>query len=310
MAATTGQRHHSLYFRDGTLTFKTYNGSTYYNVYREPLILKSFFFEGMLKLPAPSSAPASLSQSSRDLLEFAQRSGYDGTSDTTAVTFPETFSNRECEVFLEFIFNLLPWTKETPALDWLCAVLKTCDFFGADSGVEYAIHHLEDHPELGAALRYRLASNYGIDRWAKRAYYELMSGSMLEVTSEDELSLGWDAYRSLVRAHAEVTQYRLALALFPPEVVHSSLCFSHDYCKRCWVDNWMGMSGGVGNLLKDGLTGSEMHDALGNMEVSGMTGECRLLTITSIQDTPGKKSSLRKEEDIIDKAVEVLIRAW
>ncbi|KAJ7705164.1 hypothetical protein B0H14DRAFT_2647406 [Mycena olivaceomarginata] len=220
----------------------------------------------MLKLPAPSSAPASLSQSSRDLLEFAQRSGYDGTSDATAVTFPETFSNRECEVFLEFIFNLLPcahldlYEKRKPYK--LSVGQRRHRLWIGYSGVEYAIHHLKDHPELGAALWYRLASNYGIDRWAKRAYYELMSGSMLEVTSEDELLLCWDAYRSLVRAHDEVTQ--------------------------CWVDNWMGMFGGVGNLLKDGLTGLEMHDALGDMDVSGMTGECRLLTITSIQDTPGK----------------------
>jgi hypothetical protein len=53
-----------------------------------------------------------------------------------------------------------------------------------------------------------------------------------------------------------------------------------------------------------------MHDALVEMKVPGMTGECRLLTITSIQDTPSVKSRLRKEEEYIDKAVEDLIRQW
>ncbi|KAJ6450134.1 hypothetical protein C8R47DRAFT_1329919 [Mycena vitilis] len=309
---TTGaQRHESLYFSDGTLTLKTSNGDTYYNVYRQPLILKSDFFSGMLTLPIPGAMPASLSESCRDLLAAAKKAGYDGTSDATAAAvFPAHFSNRDCEVFLEFIFNLLPWKKDTPALDWLCSVLLTCDFFAVESGVQYAVHHLEEHPHLGAALRYRLARNYHIDRWARRAFYELMEGSMLELTQEDDELLGWDAYRALVMAHAEVTQHRLTLALFPPDVVHSAHCYTNSYCDSSWVGNWMGMSGGVGRLLRDGLSGSEMHDRLVEMEVMGMTEECRLLTITSIQDTAEKKSVLKKEEDIIDKTVAALIKNW
>ncbi|KAJ7663586.1 hypothetical protein B0H17DRAFT_1211601 [Mycena rosella] len=213
-------RHASLYFPDGTLTLKvdknrdivglqansffffrsTYDGSAYYNVYRQPLILKSDFFSGMLTLPISGAAGLSLSQSSKDLIEAARKAGHDGSSDATAVAFPKIFTGADCEVFLEFIFNVLPWTKDTPALKRLCAVLKTCDFFGAESGTQYAIHHLEDHPDLGPALRYRLASDYSIERWAKRAFYELMSGSMLEISEADDVLLGWDAYRALTHS--------------------------------------------------------------------------------------------------------------
>lgn len=72
------------------------------------MILKSDFFNGMLTLPIAGAAPPSLSQSSKSLLESAKNSGLDGTSDETAVAFPEMLDHVECEVFLEFIFNLLP----------------------------------------------------------------------------------------------------------------------------------------------------------------------------------------------------------
>ncbi|KAJ6600117.1 hypothetical protein B0H10DRAFT_1824948 [Mycena sp. CBHHK59/15] len=202
------------------------------------------------------------------------------------------------------------WTNDTPALDRLCAVLKTCDFFGVESGTQYSIHHLEDHSELGPALRYKLASDYHIKRWAKRAFYELMSGSILEISETDEEYLGWGAYRALVRTHAEVAHHRLTLALFPPNVVHANFCYDNEYCTNCWAQNWVGMSGGLGNLLKDEISGAEVHDALSDMPVPGMTGECRLLTITSIQDTPAGKSLLRKEEEYMDKVVEALVKEW
>ncbi|KAJ7468188.1 hypothetical protein FB451DRAFT_1401436 [Mycena latifolia] len=282
------QRHTSLYFRDGTLTLKTHDG-TLYNVYRQQLILKSNLFGGMLTVDG---------------------AGQDGTSDATAVEIPERFSSAECDEFLEFIFNILPWTNDTPGIDRLCAVLKTCDFFGVESGMKYAIHHLEDHPDLGPALRYKLASDFGIERWAKRAFYELMSESILEISNADEVLLGWPAYRALVRTHAEVAHHRLTLALFPPEVVHANFCYDNQYCANHWAENWVGMSGVVGTLLKDELSGAEMHDALSGMQVPGMTGECRLLTITSIQDTPAAKSLLRKEEEYIDNTVEALIKDW
>lgn len=223
-----------------------------------------------------------------------------------SIYFRESRGHRRKTEYL----RLCSWSENTPPLEWLCAVLKTSDFFGVESGVKCAIYHLEDHPDLGPALRYKLASDYGIERWAKRAFYEMMSGSMLEITESDDVLLGWKAYRALVRAQAEVAQHRLTLALFPPDVVHSGVCYSENYCTKCWSDNWVGMSGGLGTLLKDELSGLEVHDALADMPVPGMTEECRLLTITSIQDTPSAKSLLRKEEDIIDKAVEALIKEW
>ncbi|KAJ7487741.1 hypothetical protein B0H11DRAFT_2014598 [Mycena galericulata] len=306
---TAVQRHSSLYFPDGTLTLKASDG-TLYNVNRQLLILKSDCFAGMLTLPAPVQLPSGLSQSSKDLIELSRKARLDGTSDATAVPLPQSFSGVECEAFLEFIFNLLPWTSDTPPLERLCALLKTCDFFGAESGVRYATHHLEDHPDLGPALRYRLTSDYHIDRWAKQAFYELMSGSILEISVTDEDLLGWSAYRTLVRTHAKVAQYRLGLAFFPPDSVHANSCYDNRYCGESWAKNWVGISGGLGTLLKDEISGSDLHDALHEMVVPGMNEECRVLTVTSIQDTPDGKSLLKKEEEYIDNAVEALIKQW
>ncbi|KAJ7259954.1 hypothetical protein B0H12DRAFT_1069855 [Mycena haematopus] len=264
----------------------------------------------MLSLPVPGHPPLNLTENSKDLLERARKAGLDGTSDATAIEFPERFSAAECTVFLEFVFNILPWTNAIPDLDRLCAVLRTCDFFAVESGTHYAIHHLENHPGLGPALRYRLASQYNIERWAKRAFYEMMAGSILEISEEDEGLLGWPAYRALVRTHAEVAQYRLTLALFPPDVVHANFCYDNTSCGTRWAENWVGLSGGLGALLRDAVSGAEMHDALSDMEVPGMTIECCLLTITSIQDTPSVKSRLRREDEYVEKAVALLISQW
>ncbi|KAF8144679.1 hypothetical protein K438DRAFT_1992602 [Mycena galopus ATCC 62051] len=303
------QRHSTLYWPDGTCTLKAADG-TYFNVNRQLLILKSDCFSGMLSLPIAGHPPLKLTESTKELIEQARTAGLDGTSDATAVPLPAQFTAVECQVFLEFIFNVLPWAKDTPALERLCALMKTCDFFAVESGMQYATHHLEDHPDLGPALRYRLASCYDITHWAKRAFYELMSTSILEISEADEESLGWAAYRTLVRTHAQVSQYRLTLAFFPPDVVHGTICYDNTYCGTRWAETWVGLSGGLGTLLRDELSCAEMHDALVEMEVPGMTRECRLLTITSIQDTPSVKSRLRKEEEYIDKAVEDLIRQW
>ncbi|KAJ7485617.1 hypothetical protein FB451DRAFT_1392350 [Mycena latifolia] len=259
----TPKRHESLYFQDGTLTLKAED--TLYNVNRHLLILKSDCFAGMLTLPVPGHLPLELSQSSKELIELARKDGLDGTSDATAVTLPDKFSADECTVFLEFIFNILPWSLEAPALDRLCALLKTCDFFGVESGTRYAVHHLDYHPDLGPALRFQLAREYHIDHWAKQAFYELMSVSILEVSREDEKAIGSEAYRALVRTHAEVRQHRLELAFFPPEPVHALGCYDKDYCGDSWMKNWVGISGGLGSLLKDEMSGLEMLDALSRM---------------------------------------------
>ncbi|KAJ7714867.1 hypothetical protein B0H16DRAFT_1898951 [Mycena metata] len=281
MAAVFRKRHSRLYFADGTFTLKAEDG-TYYNVNRELLILKSDFFCGMLSLPIPGHPPLCLNQTSKELLQKAKEAGLDGTSDETAVKFPPHFTSSECDIFLEFIFNILPWTKDSPSLDRLCALLKTCDFYAVESGMEYATHHLENHPDLRAALRYQLASTYHIARWAHRAFREMMSASILDLSLQEEAWLGWDAYRVLVRTHAQSR----------------------------WEANWVGLTGGLGTLLMDEVSGAEMHDGLSEMEVPGMTGECRLLTITSIQDTPSEKSLLRKEEQLVETAVEALIKTW
>ncbi|KAJ7793151.1 hypothetical protein B0H14DRAFT_3159805 [Mycena olivaceomarginata] len=202
-----------------------------------------------------------------------------------------------CHCLLSSQLQSAKWTKDPPALERLCALMKTCDFFAVESGMQYTTHHLEDHPDLGPALRYRLASCYDITHWAKRAFYELMLMSILEISEANEESLGWAAYRALVRTHAQVSDYRLTLALFPPDVVHATICYDNTFCGTYWAETWVGLSGGL-----------EMHDALVEMAVPGMTRECRLLTITSIQDTPSVKSRLRKEEEYIDKAVDDLIR--
>jgi hypothetical protein len=62
----------------------------------------------MLTLPVPIHVHPALSQSSKELIEFARNAGLDGTSDATAIVLPDRFSAEECEVFLEFVFNILP----------------------------------------------------------------------------------------------------------------------------------------------------------------------------------------------------------
>ncbi|KAJ7787796.1 hypothetical protein B0H14DRAFT_2629002 [Mycena olivaceomarginata] len=149
------QRHSTLYWPDGTCTLKAADG-TYFNVNRQLLILKSDCFSGMLSLPIAGHPPLKLTESTKQLIEQARTARLDGTSDATAVPLPAQFTAAECQVFLEFIFNVLPWTKDPPALERLF-----------ESGMQYTTHHLEDHPDLGPALRYRLASCYDITHWAK-----------------------------------------------------------------------------------------------------------------------------------------------
>lgn len=213
-------------------------------------------------------------------------------------------------MFMDVAHRLSSWSEETPPLERLCALLKTSDFWGAESGTRYATYHLENHPDLQPALRFKLAREYHIERWARRAFRELMDSSILEVSVEDEATMGWDAYRALGRTQAEVQQHRISLALFPPDAVHALACYDHNGCNEIWAHNWVGISGGLGRLLKDEMTGLEMHDALANMEVPGMRAECRIQTIESIQDTPTVKSLLKKEEDYIEEAVAALIKQW
>jgi hypothetical protein len=62
----------------------------------------------MLSLPIAGHPPLKLTESSKDLIELARKAGLDGTSDSTAVPLPAQFTAMECQVSLEFIFNVLP----------------------------------------------------------------------------------------------------------------------------------------------------------------------------------------------------------
>ncbi|KAJ7336839.1 hypothetical protein DFH08DRAFT_1017957 [Mycena albidolilacea] len=290
-APPLSRRNSTLYFPDGTLTLKAHDG-TLYNVNRQLLVLKSELFAGMLTLPQPplEALSPTLSQGSRGLIERAAQAGLDGTTDETAVALPETLSAEECEIFLEFVFNTLLWSQDSPPLERLCALLKTCDFFAVESGIRYAVHYLENHVDLGSARRYRLARDYNIRHWAKIAFEELMAQSVLNLAEEDEQDLGWKAYRILP--------------------VHAPNCYSNQYCGRSWEEQWVAASGPLGSLLRDQLSGKELHDQLHDLSIPGMEPECRRMTVRMMQETPTEKSLLKAEENYIEDAVQGLISQW
>ncbi|KAJ7716030.1 hypothetical protein B0H14DRAFT_3522436 [Mycena olivaceomarginata] len=286
-APPLSRRHSTLYFPDGTLTLKAHNG-TLYNVNRQLLVLKSELFAGMLTLPQPPPEALSptLSQGSRGLIEQAAQAGLDGTTDERR------------------------WSQDSPPLERLCALLKTCDFFAVESGIRYAVHYLEHHVDLGSARRYRLARDYNIRHWTKIAFEELMAQSVLTLAEEDEQDLGWNAYRILVRTQAEVMQHKLCLAFFPVQPVHAPNCYSNQYCGRSWEEQWVAASGPLGSLLRDQLSGKELHDKLHDLSIPGMEPECRRMTVRIMQETPTEKSLLKAEENYIEDAVQELISQW
>ncbi|KAJ7082084.1 hypothetical protein B0H15DRAFT_952760 [Mycena belliarum] len=214
-------RHPTLYFADGTLTLKASDG-TLYNVYQHHLIMQSDFFSGMLTLPIPNHPPISLTDNTKDWIQKARDAGLDGTSDATAVQLPDKFTNIDCERFLEFVFNTKGWTARVPDLDVLCSILKTSHFFAAESGVEYAIHHLENHEGLAAALRFKMGCDYHLTEWITQAFDELMSTSIKDMTAEDEQLIGQRAYRAIARAQAAVQDHRVTLAVCPPPPSHTN----------------------------------------------------------------------------------------
>ncbi|KAJ7843525.1 hypothetical protein B0H14DRAFT_2359008 [Mycena olivaceomarginata] len=289
-------RHSSLYFPDGILTLKAHDG-TLYNVNCQLLVLKSELFAGMLTLPQPPPEALSptLSQDSRGLIEWAAQAGLDGTTDEMAVALPETLSAED---------------QNPRPLERLCALLKTCDFFAVESGIRYAVHYLENHVDLGSARRYRLARDYNIRHWAKMTFKELMVQSVLTLEEEDEQDLGWNAYSVLVWTQAEVMQHKLCLAFFPVQPVHAPDCYSNEYCGRSWEENWVAASGPLGSLLRDQLSGKELHDKLHDLSIPGMEPECRRRTVRIMQETPTEKSLLKAEEKYIEDAVQELIRQW
>ncbi|KAJ6502954.1 hypothetical protein C8R47DRAFT_1252012 [Mycena vitilis] len=295
-------RHPELYFDDGTLTFKAADG-TLYNVYRHNLIVLSDCFNGMLTLPIPDHPAPSESDNAKVFLDRARAAGLDGTSDATAVPFPTQFSSTDCERFLEFVFNTHGWSAQVPPLDNICAILRTCHFFAVETGVDYAIHHLENHPELGAALRFRMGRDYHIASWITQGFDDLMCIPINKLSLQDETLLGWDTLWTLAKTQAAVLDHRLNLAICPPAPTHVSWCHNEYFCTTEWEKAWVSRTGILGMLLREELPGSVIHDALDITSAGAMTGECRILTCNKIREAEGRMNDLKKEEYIIDDAL-------
>ncbi|KAJ7443603.1 hypothetical protein B0H11DRAFT_2250519 [Mycena galericulata] len=301
-------RHPTLYFTDGSLTLKASDG-TLYNVYRQQLMTLSDCFNGMLTLPIPDRPCATVKDSGKDWVESGRKAGLDGFEDDTAVELPTHFTAMECEKFLEFIFNTKGWSPNVPKIEDLCAILKTSHFFGADTGIEYALFHLQDHKDLGAALRFSLGCNYHHKSWMAEAFDELMTIPITDFTPEDEALIGWQAYRALAIAQAKVSDHRTTLAVFPPEANHANSCNTRAYCTKEWEKAWTSESGVLGALLKEELPGSEIHDKLETYSVGGLNAECHERTCRlNVKETPERKSSLKREEEIIDEALKGLLK--
>ncbi|KAJ7041725.1 hypothetical protein C8F04DRAFT_946856 [Mycena alexandri] len=279
-------RHDSLYFADGTLTLQDLDG-TLFNVYRHHFIAKSGFFSGMLTLPSPDQ-PTPIQNASN------------GISDSTAVPLPPNFTTVEYEKFLNFIFNV--GSLDIPLVTDLCAILKTSHFFAAESGVQYAVHYLQAHANFPAALRFRMGCDYSIVSWVKAAFDDLVAVPVIDMTVEDEALLGTQAFRALVLTQAKVTDHRMSLAVCPPLPTHATWCRNPAYCQTQWESAWTSIAGPLGWLIKEELSGAEIHNKLDLWVPMAMTGECRLLTCSRL------KEDLKREEVIIDSAVTALIR--
>lgn len=141
------------------------------------------------------------------------------------------------------------------------------------------------------------------------AFDELMISPFTDLSPADETLLGWTAYRALAIAQAKVADHRATLAVCPPEVNHANWCHNQGYCNREWEKSWTSMTGVLGALLKEELSGAEIHDKLEGYPIGGMTRECHDRTCRlNIKETAERKSVLKKEEVIIDEAVAALIK--
>ncbi|KAJ7691393.1 hypothetical protein B0H14DRAFT_2652055 [Mycena olivaceomarginata] len=286
-APPLSRRHSTLYFPDGTLTLKAHDG-TLYNVNCQLLVLKSELFAGMLTLPQPPPGALSptLSQGSRGLPKRVW-------------TVPPTKQRWLCQKLSALRKNTLTMLLQ----------LEPESTSPGTSGIRYAVHYLENHVDLDSAQWYRLARDYNIRHWTKMAFEELMVQSVLTLEEEDEQDLGWNVYRVLVRTQAEVMQHKLCLAffflynLFMPQTA-----YSNEYCGRSWEENWVAASGPLGSLLRDQLSGKELHDKLHDLSIPGMEPECRRRMARIMQETPTEKSLLKTEEKYIEDAVQELIR--
>ncbi|KAJ7830120.1 hypothetical protein B0H13DRAFT_2433953 [Mycena leptocephala] len=178
-----------------------------------------------------------------------------------------------------------------------------------DSGIEYAIHHLDVHPHLNAPLRLVLAITYDVDKWVAIAFTSLMQIPMDKLSDNDEKLLGHQTYKLLVRTHAKIDTHRHDLASYPPTVMHGGYCVDQRSCAKAWDNAWFenAGSGMVSALLDAKLRGAALCSAMREFQVYGMPEDCRVRALASIADTPEKKSGFKKESVIVEEAIKELM---
>lgn len=188
--------------------------------------------------------------------------------------------------------------------------MRLSHFFDVPSGTAFTTHHLSGHKSLTASMRLYLAVTYDVDDWVAIAFKELMKKSILDITENDEQLLGRFAYRLLIRTHAQVQQHRTNLAFRAPAVTHASHCsdaYQHRRCAQLWEEAWFGKKGTPGMvaaLLDQCLPGAALYAVLDKFQVPGMYEACRMLTLTSLQDTAEKTSPMKKEDVLISAAIQ------
>ncbi|KAJ7459476.1 hypothetical protein B0H11DRAFT_2316805 [Mycena galericulata] len=304
-------RHPELYFEDGSIIIRTVSG-TLYNVYRVLLGKKSGFFSGLFDLPlvAPPGQKAPPAGADYKTIQVYNGGlGLDGLSDATALVLPDSIEADELDHLFDFIFNMKYEIDEIRPLLSLCAILKLSHFLDIGTGTAYAIHHLSTHPHLRPALRLFLACTYDVDDWVSTAFLELMRTPIQQLTANDYQLIGAWVYKLLVLTHAKVDEHRSGLAFFPPVVLHSPDCIRTEQCVKAWEDAWFGKAGGSGMvsaLLDAKLPGAVLYSVMDQFQVFGMRDACRVQTLSSLEDTPEKMSSLKKEISIIEEAVRML----
>ncbi|KAJ7191549.1 hypothetical protein GGX14DRAFT_600289 [Mycena pura] len=318
-------QHESLYFQDGSVSLQTSDG-TVFRIYRQHLISQSTVFATWFSLPFPKletvaasteEAPAVAEEKERERKRVDEEerlnSLRDGSTDELALLLGNKFTSQEHEVFFRFVINTTGWSKELAPLPTLCTILKTCHFYDVQGGMDYAIDGLEQHAVLSnfsAALRFRLGCDYSIREWVRRAFDELISVPVNDFSPEEEGLLGTDAFLMLAKTQAKIMDHRTTLAVLPPPPTHALCCHNNSYCKIQWEAAWLSIPAGVaGWLLKHELSGAEIYEKLNWFSAGTMTGECLRLTCDNIQlETPTKKSVLREEEDIVDRAIANILR--
>ncbi|KAF8186956.1 hypothetical protein K438DRAFT_1973150 [Mycena galopus ATCC 62051] len=289
--------------------WKAGDGSgTIYNVYRGPLIRGSKFFEGMLDLPQPGIPPMTLTDNAKEWFEKARKLGLDGTSDDLAVKLPPQLVAAEIEIFLDFMF-LQGWSKDEPNIKTACAVLKISHFLAVNKGVGYAKRYLDKNDGLPSVEHLKLGFNYGFADWIKKAFNELMSLPVNDISEEDERIIGRVAYCALAKAQAKVLNARLNLAVCVPDVNHCNWCNNHSYCQLEWTKMWTSMAGVLGALIKEEIPGSQILQKLPTYDRGNMNMDCHRRTCDGLKDTLNKISILREEEGLIDEAVAELMRS-